>query len=265
MSSWNPLIKKPYLSSKPLLSQGLASHTEDRQLEINFNQLQEMEDHSKKLYKEVKRYEDCVFSLHKLEQKMASELSNSPLCQEDDYLRKMAEDYQSVVYQMGHTTDDLVQLSQKTVVEPVKKLTSEFAAIGAALKKRDAALTDYIKCQARLEKLLKQEKTGTNVVKMKQAEKTMKQSKDDFDSLNRLLLLELPQFHEKRIDYFQPCLQALIRSQVDYYGETTRLFTHLAVSASPAASLTPHRSDADFNDEFQRNLAAIKALSIVGS
>jgi hypothetical protein len=30
----------------------------------------------------------------------------------------------------------------------------------------------------------------------------------------RLLLLELPQFYEKRIEYFQPSLQSLIRSQV---------------------------------------------------
>jgi hypothetical protein len=31
---------------------------------------------------------------------------------------------------------------------------------------------------------------------------------------SRLLLLELPQFYEKRVEYFQPSLQALIRSQV---------------------------------------------------
>jgi hypothetical protein len=41
---------------------------------------------------------------------------------------------------MGHATGDLVQLSQKTVVEPMKKLTTEFEAISAAIKKRDLAL-----------------------------------------------------------------------------------------------------------------------------
>ena len=47
---------------------------------------------------------------------------------------------QSVAYQMGHCTDDLVQLSQKTVVEPMKKLTTEFEAITAAIKRRNLAL-----------------------------------------------------------------------------------------------------------------------------
>ena len=41
---------------------------------------------------------------------------------------------------MGHCTDDLVQLSQKTVVEPMKKLTTEFEAITAAIKRRNLAL-----------------------------------------------------------------------------------------------------------------------------
>ena len=89
----------------------------------------------------MKRYEDCVDGMHKLEQKIASDLSNSPLCHDDDGLRKVAEDYQSVVYQMGHATDDLIQLSQKTVVEPMKKLTGEFGSIAQALRRRDAALT----------------------------------------------------------------------------------------------------------------------------
>ena len=52
------------------------------------------------------------------------------------------------------------------------------------------------------------------MVKTEQARRAMQAAKDDFDAQNRLLLLELPQFYEKRVDYFQPCLQALIRSQV---------------------------------------------------
>ena len=65
-----------------------------RELELSFVNLQEYEDHAKKLYKEVKRYEECVVQMHKLEQKMSSEMSNSPLCHDDEELKKIAEDYQ---------------------------------------------------------------------------------------------------------------------------------------------------------------------------
>jgi hypothetical protein len=42
--------------------------------------------------------------------------------------------------QLGHATDDLTQLTTKTVVDPMKKLNGEFSSIAAALKKRDEAL-----------------------------------------------------------------------------------------------------------------------------
>ncbi len=123
------------------------------------------------------------------------------------------------------------------------------------------------------------------MVKTEQARKSFQAVRDDFDQQNRLLLLELPQFYEKRIDYFQPCLQALIRypfctvifaqndwcfllfslfsrSQVDYYGETTRLFTHL-VSMNPDASSL--MSDEEHREEVDGILGEIKGLSIVGN
>lgn len=161
---------------------------------------------------------------------------------------------------IGHATGDLTHLSQKTVVEPMKKLTAEFGAIAAALKKRDSALTECLKCQAKLEKLSKLEKSSGNLAKIEQAKKAYLQSKVDFDDQNRLLLLELPQFYEKRVDYFQPCLQALIRAQVDYYGESTRLFTHLVSS-----NTTKYLSNEEFRDEIDKNMNAIKSLSIVSS
>ena len=74
----------------------------------------------------VRRHEECANGLHRLERKMSSDLTNSPLCREyeDGHqdLKKVAEDYQSVVYQLGHATGDLTHLSQKTVVEPMKKV-----------------------------------------------------------------------------------------------------------------------------------------------
>ena len=89
----------------------------------------------------------------------------------------------------------------------MKKLTAEFGAIAIALKKRDATLSECLKTQTKLEKLSKLEKTPNNLSKIDSAKKAYLLSKEDFDNQNRLLLLELPQFYEKRVDYFQPCLQ----------------------------------------------------------
>jgi len=260
---WNPLKKVAgNLNAKPLLTQGLVSLDDDRELELAYVKLQDLEENTKKLYKEVKKYGECLSALQKQEEKVASDLSNSTVCQENEELKKLGEQYSSVVYQMGHATDDLVQLSQKTVVDPMKKLANEFPQIQGAVKKRDLALQEAQRCQHKHEKISKLEKTGNNIVKTDQAKRSYYMAKDDFDKANRLLLLELPQFYERRVDYFQPSLQALIRSQVDYYGESTRLFTHL-VSASPDRDSMI--SDEEYNKDLERKMTQLRSLSIVGS
>ena len=49
------------------------------------------------------------------------------------------------LFQLGHATDDLTQLTTKTVVDPMKKLNGEFSSIAAALKKRDEALRSVLR------------------------------------------------------------------------------------------------------------------------
>ena len=213
---------------------------------------------------------------------MSSELSNSPLIHEHENLRKVAENYQSVTYQIGHNTDDLAQLSQKTVVDPLKKLNPEFGAIAGALKRRDTALNEALKAKAKWEKADKLEKTGTNVVRAEQAKKAWIAARDDYEAQNKLLLLELPQFYDKRVDYFQPCLQALVRSQVNFYGESNGLFTHLVSITSEkdeandvteggqertgkSSKLVPKViSDKTFHEDLDKQLSALRSLSIVG-
>ena len=51
--AWNNLLRKSHLQAKPTLSQGLASYNDDRQLEVGYQNLRQLEDVSKKLYKEV--------------------------------------------------------------------------------------------------------------------------------------------------------------------------------------------------------------------
>ena len=77
------------------------------------------------------------------------------MCQENPELRRLAEEYSSAVYQLGNTTDDLSVLSQKTVVDPMKKLVGEFPCIQAAVKRRDLVLqvTRYHRCEVQFQVL----------------------------------------------------------------------------------------------------------------
>lgn len=47
-----------------------------------------------------------------------------------------------------------------------------------------------------------------------QAKKGLEAAKESFDKFNNELMKELPEFFEGRLDYFQPCFEALIKAQV---------------------------------------------------
>ena len=259
---WNPLKKVTgSLNSKPMLSEGLVSTEDDRAMEITYVKLQEMEENSKKIQKEVKKYEDCLSALQRAEDKLASDLTNSGLCEEaGGELRLVGDELGSLAYQMGHNTEDLVQLAHRTVREPVKKLTAEFPHIQAAVKKRDLNLQETLRAQTKLEKMNKLEKSGANTVKKEQAKRGYMTARDDFEKANKQLLLELPQFYERRVDYFQPCLQALVRSQMEYYGENSRLHDKLSKKC-----LQEERSSPEDSNELEKIFSDMRALSIVGS
>ena len=261
---WNPLKKMTgSLNAKPMLTEGLLSTEDDRAMEITYVKLQEMEENSKKIQKEVKKYEDCLTALQRAEDKLASDLTNSGLCEEaGGELRLVGEELGSLSYQMGHNTEDLVQLAHRTVREPVKKLTAEFPHIQTAVKKRDLSLQETLRAQSKLEKMNKLEKTGANTVKKEQAKRSYLLARDEFEKANKQLLLELPQFYERRVDYFQPCLQALVRSQVQAYGENTRL--HLKLSKSLQMP-EENSSEASNEQNLDKIFSDLKALSIVGN
>jgi len=245
------------------------SPEEERQLEMTWVKLQQMEENTRKLYKEVKKYEECLAGVQKADEKLSSQLTNSRVGGEGaGQLARLTDQYQSIVYQMGHNTEDLAQLCHKTVLEPVKKLSNEFPQVQAAVKRRDLALQEAQRAQAKHEKLAKLENTGANVAKREQAKQCSLLAREDFEKANKLLLLELPQFHDRRVDYFQPCLQALIRAQVDYYGESTRLHRQLGVEVGQGAGKEDEeqlQTDEEYERDLERKLQQIKALSIVGS
>ena len=193
--------------------------------------------------------------------------ANSQLCLDNADLRQMSDELVSVVYQMGHNTEDMVQLAHRTVREPIKKINNEYPHIQAAIRRRDLALQEAQRAQAKYEKLAKLEKNGANNAKREQARRCYVGARDDFDKANKMLLLELPQFYERRIEYFQPSLQALVRAQVDYYGCSTRLHSKLGHSASDNTGAEAG-ADTDYSDsinDIEKKLSEIRALSIVGS
>uniref|UniRef100_T1IIW4 BAR domain-containing protein n=1 Tax=Strigamia maritima TaxID=126957 RepID=T1IIW4_STRMM len=251
--SWNPLKKKA-LSKQA--SFPVPPSDSDNDFEKQLQKLKRLDESSKKLYRDFKRCTECLADLAKNEQKLTSNLSASHLCHYDEKLRTLAEDYFSIAKAMDQNTNELILVSQKAVLDPVKKYNNIFVALNTSLKKRDQLSQECQKCQIRLEKQQEKEKTGPNIVKLNQLKKQFEHAQEEASEHTTQLASEIPQFYDSRLDYFNPCLEAFVRCQVENCGRTTHLFSELAKDAPTVPTIKT-------DTQLQQKLAEIKALSIV--
>ncbi|XP_076240082.1 bridging integrator 3 [Calliopsis andreniformis] len=262
--TWNPL-KKNHLTQRPTPASPLLSHTEDRELDVTIQRLIYVEDTIRKLTKEMKKYMEAVMNLDKADQRLTLNLTTCDLAHLSDDFRKIVEDYHSITTQIGKTVQEMTALCQKTFIEPLKKLRDEFVLIAAAIAKREELVTTWRYSYNRVKKLQeKKDRTANHIAKLERERRTEEAAAKDLKTVHAQLLAELPMFLDKRLEYIKPSIHALIMIQLDYYGSTTKLFTHLMpvpnISGSPSSAIVSE-------DEYQQTVAhqmnRIRALTIV--
>ncbi|CAG0904727.1 unnamed protein product [Darwinula stevensoni] len=176
---------------------------------------------------------------------------NDIVCEDDESLLAYAKKKFKIVALESAAT--LVTGNNKTVYEPVKRLGVVYSGMNSALKTREDAIAEYQKLNAKIGKLQRLERTGNNVVKQHQYQREANALEQELRERTRHLNGELPQVYGHRVEYFQPCLQAHIFSQVEYYGELVKLFAELV---SEEVKGVPGDASKDL-------LEKVKALSIV--
>ncbi|XP_053986996.1 bridging integrator 3-like [Hylaeus volcanicus] len=262
--TWNPL-KKNHLTQRPTPAPPLLSHVEDRELDVAVQRLIYVEDTIRKLTKEMKKYIEAVVNLDRADQRLTLNLTTCGLAHLNDEFRKVVEDYHSVTTQIGKTVQEMAVLCQKTFIEPLKKLRDEFALIAAAIAKREELVAAWRNYYNRVRKLQeKKDRTASHIAKLERERRAEEAAAKDLKTVHAQLLVELPTFLDKRLEYIKPSIHALIMVQLDYYGSTTKLFTHLMpipnALGSPSSAMVPE-------DEYQQTVAnqmnRIRALTIV--
>lgn len=261
--TWNPL-KRNYLTTRPSPAPHVLAKQDERNLEVIFQSLQSLEETSKKLHKDMKKYLENAAAVAKLEHKITTDMSSSALCHQLPDFRKLIEEYHSVSSQVSASVRELSLISQRTFQEPLKKFGGTFSNLDSAFHHREQLIQEWRNLAAKVRKLEERERTANNIVKFERENKALKLSAKELETYHAFILAEMTQFHEKAIDYFGPCFQALLRSQLEYYGNNTRLFTHLVPNANEG-SPSLNYSDSEYEARVNEKLDGIRALSIVRS
>ncbi|XP_068776557.1 bridging integrator 3 isoform X2 [Struthio camelus] len=230
----------------------------ERDFEREYGKLQQLEDQTKKLQKDMKKSTDADLAMSKSAVKISSDLLSNPLCEQDPVFLEMVTAFDTAMKRMDSFNQEKVNQIQKTVIEPLKKFSSVFPSLNMAVKRREQTLQDYKRLQSKVEKYEEKEKTGPVLAKLHQAREELRPVKEDFEAKNKQLLEEMPKFYSSRIDYFKPSFESLVRAQVVYYTEMHKIFGDLTAQIDE-----PGLSDEQRERENEAKLSELRALSIV--
>lgn len=263
--TWNPL-KKNHLSTKLSFTPSVVDRAEDQQLEALYFKLHHVEETSRRLQKDMKKYVEYLNNVCKAEQKITSDLSSSQICVQDDTLRRLVEEYHSAAAKETEYVAEFAETSQKCFQEPLKKFVSIFATIETAFQHREHLVQEWRNLSAKVKKLEEKDRTGSNIVKLEKERKALAAVSDALISNHSALLSDVKYFLDKRPEFFRPILEALMRSQLEYHGNLTTMFTLLSKMSNPSVSGSPSIAsvpEKEYQASVNEKLNKLKALSIV--
>lgn len=166
---------------------------------------------------------------------------------------------------MGKNVQEMTSLCHKTFIEPLKKFRNEFVTIAAALTKREDLVTTWKYLYNRVKKLQeKKDRTASHIAKLERERRAEEAASKELKTVHAQLLTELPAFLEKRLEYINPSIHAVIMIQLNYYGHTTQLYTQLMpVRYSSEFTFNSTVTEEEYQQVVSSELNRLRALAIV--
>ncbi|XP_065595428.1 bridging integrator 3 [Cyrtonyx montezumae] len=254
-----PVTPIPFKIGQP--KKQIVPKTVERDFEREHAKLQQLEEQTKKLLKDLKKSTDADLAVSRsaLQMSLSLSLLSAALCECDSATQRQLRAVQCAVRRMDSFNQEKVNQIQKTVIEPLKRFSSAFPGLSAALKRREQTLQECARLQCRVEKYEEKERSGPVLAKLHQAREDLRPVKEDFEAKTQRLMEEMPKFYNSRIQYFTPSFEALLHTQVWYYAEAQRIFSELRAHFGAA-----ERSDSERERQNQSAVSGMRALSIVG-
>ena len=204
---------------------------------------------------------EAMQSLSRMEVKLTTDLSNSPLCQQEPDLRNLTEEWHSFNCRLTEGSTDYIDTVTKTVIEPTKRVSKMMEEFRMALKKRDELQVKINKTKDRVNKLKDKEKTGTNLVSLQKQKQLLESMEEEYRRHNELVMSELPKFLATRIDLIQPSVEGYTKAKVLFWGDTLTALTSFPFLTQIESSRVP--SWPEYQTKQRNLMKELSELSIV--
>lgn len=158
----------------------------------------------------------------------------------------------------------MTTLCHKTFIDPLKKLRNEFATIATAITKREDLVATWKYSYNRVKKLQeKKDRTASHIAKLERERRVEEAAAKELKTIHSQLLTELPAFLEKRLEYINPSIHAVIMIQLNYYGHATQLYTQLMPAQYSEFTSCTIIPEEEYQRTISKELNRLKALTIV--
>ncbi|XP_014663927.1 PREDICTED: bridging integrator 3-like isoform X2 [Priapulus caudatus] len=252
--SWNPFSKNLSTKSSIILPQ------DEKNFQREVARLHQLDEATKNLYKDTKKYIDASAGVAKADMKMSQNLSSNSAISHDPILKESVEALSQATFKLTTSSQELNTKIQKVMLEPIRKFGTIFPVANNLVKKRDHLLQECSQKQSRVEKYEQREKTGTNIVKLDQAKKALAPVQEEFVSINKSLMEDIPYLWDSRIAYTRPSLAALIQAEVQHNREVFNIYEELE-KALRGDNIEVSEEVCEY--QMNKRLREIQALSII--
>ncbi|ORY57307.1 BAR domain-containing protein [Pseudomassariella vexata] len=209
----------------------LGEHTKDAVYIDAERRFQELENETKRLHDESKKYFDAINGMlnHQIEfSKAMSEIykpisgrMSDPMSveiQSNPEGIRACEEYEAIVKDLQETLQPELEMIDSRVVRPANELLDVIKVIRKTAVKRDHKQLDYDRHRQTLKKLQeKKEKSAKDEKAMWKAESEVEVATQEFNYFNDLLKDELPKLFTLEREFIQPLFQSFYYMQLNIF------------------------------------------------
>ncbi|KAI1495024.1 BAR-domain-containing protein [Biscogniauxia mediterranea] len=209
----------------------IGEHTKDPVFIDSERRFQELEDETRRLHDESKKYFDAINGMltHQIEFSKAMTEIYKPISgrmSDPDSLVvagniegiRACEEYEAVVKDLQETLQPELEMIDSRVIRPANELLDVLKVIRKTATKRDHKQLDYDRHRATLKKLQdKKEKSAKDEKAIWKAESEVEQSTQEFNYFNDLLKEELPKLFALERQFIQPLFQSFYYMQLNIF------------------------------------------------
>jgi amphiphysin len=211
------------LPQQVLQKAGYADETYDEEYEALAAEFKDLEHSSKVLAEETKLYLTAVRNLLSAQKNLATglqQLFNPPGGSPDGAPQS---EYEQASSEYVNTTNQWIETMspymdrtiQNVVLDASTALQLVIKQVRGTLEKRGRKLIDYDRTRNALRKIKdKNESTASEANKLAKAQAEFDEAKNEYETLNDRIKVEIPIFIKLRIDFMDPVMEALISFQV---------------------------------------------------